>query len=1011
MIDMGMNIYRTGQASPACANSLVDGEWVTADKDGVAINHFLLFDIYRAPGNKDVSKLPFATVGEEDKDTRWANLTAWSEAWTAGRTDFAKGISETTRLQVARKEFSFGRADDPLSIFTACSETLRRAQSSVIYHTDGLILTPNDKPIPSGSTFFEQFKWKPAIDNSIDFLVKFEKDPERPLSDRIVQEIDPDSLESRRYKVMRLYVGTEKNPDLDDPRLTILNKLPLPDRHARKERAFQPTLFYPTEYPDSMANICYVPVEKSPETEEEYAVTENGAEPIRHNSIVECRYEPQKEAGWRWIPMRIRHDKTDRYAKGVVVTEKGTVIFKNISRTLNAQKTADSVWNSIHDPITESMIMTGSDYPTLEESALLQRDSSVYYKREASKSDLMIIRGLRDFHNHYVKELLLYKPILRNAAGGGGKKLLDMACGQAADLRMWIENKPAFVLGTDVAGEGIRDPENGAYSRLLFQQMKLGKEAVPPTLFVIANSSQSLIDGEAGATKDEKNMLRSVFGKTATDGPLPPLVETELGGMLRQGADAAVMMFALHYMFKDKETLDGFLKNLADCVRVGGYFAGCCTDGEQIMRLLHDTAQGKSKSGMEKEMEIWSIRKDYDIDELLADESSLGQPIGVKFMSLGADYKTEYLVSFDYLKVRLQEIGFELVTAEDMKTMGGNLKHSTNLFKNTYASIPNAAAKYPMKEAVKEFSFLSRWFIFKRQGESDALPEGGWGLKEGTGDAEAKEGEEDTVAEEADAPAASFKPHESAEAPLMADVAEAAAEAENTVVDLFQLPDATRRFEAAEIFTFGPEVALKDPLKIGDDQSTRWLAPYWSFSIADEEDPETVYPTLEHYWEGMKLKHLGKKAGAAKTLLSTTGTIHQSFLPKYAKKSTESEKAYKERVLDVLEEELAEVKKQTTNKALAKFGVSIDQDQWDIEQEPYLRYGLESRWTTDAKFRQIVQAAKDKGKYLLYYLKGKKLGGNPTGPLTGRRLPATGQIEGGNLIGKLIMEIAGFKIE
>ena len=1008
MIDMGLNIYRTGQASIACANSLVDGEWVTADKEGVAINHLLLFDIYRAPQNKDVSKLLFAQVGEEDKETRFAKLSEWAEAWVGGRTDIAKGITETTRLQVARKEFSFARADAPDSIFVACAETLRRAHSSVIYHTDGLILTPNDKPIPIGSTFFEQFKWKPAKDNSIDFLVKFEKDLERPLVDRIVQEIDPDTRETRRYKVMRLYVGTEKNPDLDDPRMTILNKLPLPDRHIQKSRSFQPTLFYPTEYPDSMANVCHVPVEESTETEEEYAVTENGAEPIRQNSIVECRYEPQKEAGWRWIPMRIRHDKTDRYAKGVAT--------RNISRTLNAQKTADSVWNSIHDPITVSMITTGSDYPTAEESALLQRDSSVYYKREASKSDLMVIRGLRDFHNHYIKELLLYKPILRTAAGGGGKKLLDMACGQAADLRMWIENRPAFVLGTDVAGEGIRDPENGAYSRLLFQQMKLGKDAVPPTLFVIANSSQSLIDGEAGATKDEKNMLRAVFGRTAADGPLPPLVETELGGMLRSGADAAVMMFALHYMFKDKETLDGFLKNLGDCVKVGGFFAGCCTDGDQIMRLLHDTKQGQTRSGMNKEMEVWSIRKDYDIDELLADDSSLGHPIGVKFMSLGSDYKTEYLVSFDYLKTRLQEVGFELLTPEDMKTMDGGLRHSTNLFSNTYKSIPNAATKYPMNEAVKDFSFLSRWFIFKRRGETEAAPEGGQELKKAEGEEEATTAS--GAGEEGEAPSASFKPHESAEAPLMAEVAAVATataateeEAANTVVDLFQLPDATRRFEAAEVFTFGPEVALKDSLKIGDDQSTRWLAPYWSFSIADEEDPATVYPTLEHYWEGMKLKHLGKKPGAAKTLLSTTGTIHQSFLPKYSKKSTESEKAYKERVLDVLEEELAEVKKQTTNKALAKFGVVIDDDQWAIEQEPYLRHGLESRWTTDKKFRQIVQAAKDKGKYLLYYLKAKKFGGSLTGAMSGRRSAATGQIEGGNLIGKLIMEIAGFKIE
>jgi hypothetical protein len=115
--------------------------------------------------------------------------------------------------------------------------------------------------------------------------------------------------------------------------------------------------------------------------------------------------------------------------------------------------------------------------------------------------------------------------------------------------------------------------------------------------------------------------------------------------------------------------------------------------------------------------------------------------------------------------------------------------------------------------------------------------------------------------------------------------------------------------------------------------------------------------------------------------------------------------------MEIMVEELEEVKKQTTNKALAKLGISIDDAEWAVAQEPYLRAGLEQRWVRDKLFRQIVEAAKEKGKYLLYYLKGKKLGGSLTGPLAGRRSAATGQIEGGNLIGRLIMEIAGFKID
>ena len=162
----------------------------------------------------------------------------------------------------------------------------------------------------------------------------------------------------------------------------------------------------------------------------------------------------------------------------------------------------------------------------------------------------------------------------------------------------------------------------------------------------------------------------------------------------------------------------------------------------------------------------------------------------------------------------------------------------------------------------------------------------------------------------------------------------------------------------------------------------------------------------------MKIRHIGKKPGVAKTLLSTEGTIHQSFLPQYAKKASESEKAYQERIMDVLVEELEAVKKATSNKVLKdKYGISVDETEWQIAQEPFLRSGLEQRWTRDKLFREIVEAAKTKGKYLLYYLKLKKLGGSLTGPLSGRRSAATGQIEGGNLIGRLIMEIANFKFD
>ena len=65
--------------------------------------------------------------------------------------------------------------------------------------------------------------------------------------------------------------------------------------------------------------------------------------------------------------------------------------------------------------------------------------------------------------------------------------------------------------------------------------------------------------------------------------------------------------------------------------------------------------------------------------------------------------------------------------------------------------------------------------------------------------------------------------------------------------------------------------------------------------------------------------------------------------------------------------------------------------------------GLGQRWTNDARFRRVVEAARTQGKYLLY-----GVGTTGTSDIGGIYKPKEKRIEGDNLIGKLIMELAGF---
>jgi len=298
LIDMGLNVYRTGLLSTKCAHSLVDGEWVSHDIDGNAINHFKLFDIYTAPKALDVDSvwnLPFEDTTASANPSRFKFLRLWMTNWAEGQKVVGRGVTDENILNISVKEFVFAAPDAPDSIFLACDMVLKKKQ---LYYTDGLILTSNMSPLPkeSGTVFDKQFKWKPAKDNSIDFLVSFEKDPDNPLIDKIVAGIHPVTGEEVRYKTLRMYVSSYMGAD---PRSIILNDLPVSIDKKGGKRQRKAVLFNPVDYPDTMASVCYIPVQMDAETGEDYVVTADSKEPIRDKSILEMRYDHLQRAGWR----------------------------------------------------------------------------------------------------------------------------------------------------------------------------------------------------------------------------------------------------------------------------------------------------------------------------------------------------------------------------------------------------------------------------------------------------------------------------------------------------------------------------------------------------------------------------------------------------------------------------------------------------------------------------------------------------------------------------------------
>ena len=1005
LLDQSMNVHRTGLRNPACANSLVDGEWVTTTSDGKPINHYLIFDIYHSHNGHSTWDLPFAIFKEQLLDvetpSRFNKMKEWYQKWTAGIEYTTKTVNAGNRLLIALKRFEFATPDSDFIFRRCCSAIL---DASRIYHIDGLILTSNSQPLPAraGGRFIHQFKWKPSKDNTVDFLIKYERHSELPM-DKITTTMGPTN-DIIQYKTMHLYVGGTAG---SNPRDTILKQL---EMNRDGPGSYQAVLFTPLEFSDTMANTCYIPVTQDAQTLEFYSKTEDSDEPISDNTVVEMRYDSTRESGWRWVPSRIRHDKTERLLRAIEVA-KATGKSIAYSGVMNDESVANSVWSSIHEPITLSMIRSGNEQPNEEEmlSILNMRGSETtktYYQRNAPKENLALVSGLQEFHNKYIKDTILLKTALRS-----GKNILDVACGKGGDMWKWINNGARYVIGIDYAGENITNPKDGAYRRYLEAKQK-AHHRVPNIAFVIGNSAKRIVNGEAGANPQESDILRSVFGKENPKGALPPYIERVMAGSFLGGADVAACMFALHYFFESPASLDGFLTNIKETVKPDGLFVGCCFDGDNVHKLLRGLSIHESIVRTENDATIWSITKEYEQPELLADESSIGMAIDVEFISIGSKYR-EYLVSFPYLVERLAKIGFRLLNDKELAEL--NLKQSTSTFDVSHAMAATQRMNYRMLDSVKEFSFLNRWFIFKRQGTVEAVAPPIELLEP-----EVQEAQE--------------------EAPVLDDEKE---EAQEEAPSGFRLPPRDKMWEAQQVFAFGMDAVRKDILRVIDPKGKpdvnvgRWMSLSAPFPIPDPlpnlDDPSAeplpegaiLYPSVEHYIAGMKLKHAlvtPRRPGEpdlGQLIMSMDGDIHQKaekkrreamqakrFLP-------ESDDDYK-----LLVKEAQDVRKFfTTRKQLNLYKADISDDKWLPIRDKHLHDALRYRFKFDARFHAAVTAAKKDNKYLLHTKTSTNSNINETSDavegsaseLYGKRDVSRKIIIGKNKVGVMLMEIAGFQ--
>jgi len=712
LISSGMSVTFTGTKTneKACFNSILDGELILHDKNGKFINLYAAFDIYFMNGDdiRALSFMPNATDKKQDA-TRFQILKK-----VVGELKIMSIVSSEASIPLkinTKRFYPIYNPNEKMSdnnIFDACNFILKSIQDGKYeYNTDGLIFTHmffgvgSDKigQMKSVKTWEYSFKWKPAEYNTIDFLISTKKATN---GDDVITPIFENGLNTSiitqftQYKTLILQCGFDENRHgYINPCQDVLDdKLPHFIENDQKESTRRPMQFFPSVPYDPTAGLCNIVLEKDKNGTFQMFTEER--EVFTDNMIVEFRYDMARSGLWRWIPLRVRYDKTSEYRRGI----------ENYG---NDYTTANNNWYSIHNPVTKEMITTGENIP--DELA----DDDIYYNRTTSSNDT---KGLRDFHNLFVKKMLIQKVANR------GNILIDYACGKGGDFPKWISANLSFVFGVDLSKDNLENRINGACARFLNYKKEF--KNMPSALFVNGNSSLNIRSGEAMLSDKAVQITKAVFGQGNKE-KLDIGVKKQYGRG-EDGFDISSCQFAIHYMFENAKTLHNFIRNISECTKVGGYFIGTSYDGKTIFNKLKKKSLGEDISIYEDGKKIWQIIKEYNNSVMEDTESCLSYKISVYQESINKVIP-EYLVNFDYLNRIMEDYGFVLLPRDEAKKIG--LPEGSGMFVELFNQMVNEIKKNPIKENEygeafkmrhyeKEISFLNRYFVYKKIRNVDA---------------------------------------------------------------------------------------------------------------------------------------------------------------------------------------------------------------------------------------------------------------------------------------------------
>ena len=701
LIDTNMNVQFTGSNTDNknLFNSLLDGEHILHNKNKKFINLYACFDVYYING-QDIRSFGF--IPDKDENPNEFRLPILVNIINNLNVN---SINNNNIGNIRIEHKNFYSYSDTSDIFESCKNILIKQNDGLFeYNTDGLIFTPAKMGVgsdrigtttkPLKKTWEYSFKWKPPEFNTIDFLISTKKNDDNTefIGNIFNNGIDvTNDNQIKLYKTLILRVGfNERFHGYINPCKNMIDD-DIPEyQEIDNTQEYKPLQFFPTNPSDNDAGVCNV-ILQNLNNGNSVMMTDEG-EVIDDNTIVEFKYDLTKDKLWRWVPIKVRYDKTADFRSGG-------------NNYGNAYHVANSNWHSIHNPITKNMISTGLNIP--EELG----DDDVYYNRISNTTNT---RSLRDFHNLFVKKKLISNISRKN------NTLIDYAVGKGGDLSKWIDSKFKFVFGIDISKDNIENRLDGACARYLNYRKKF--KNVPDAVFINGNSSLNIRNTDAIYTSKSKEITNAILGKGAKDINILGKGIYKSYGIGENGFNISSIQFAIHYMFENNITLNNFIRNVSENTMIGGYFIGTCYDGKLLFNKLKNKKNNESLMIQQDGNLLWKVTKKYDQKLFKNDSSSVGYAIDVYQESINKTIR-EYLVNYSYLNRIMEDYGFVKLTNSESLKIG--FKSSSGNFKDLFNNMINKIKKEPelknnfgeamnMNNFEKQISFLNRYFIYKK---------------------------------------------------------------------------------------------------------------------------------------------------------------------------------------------------------------------------------------------------------------------------------------------------------